>query len=101
MKDAEKYLLAGMFEEATNAYQILCEKDKNDAESWNNLGVALYRRERYEQAFQAYKAAFKLKPMDETIVDNIKAVLIELHSQDEAEAMKVFKETLIELLELP
>jgi tetratricopeptide (TPR) repeat protein len=52
----------GKFEEATQAWQVVTERNPRDAAAFASLGVALSRERKYQEAADAYRKSLALNP---------------------------------------
>lgn len=82
----------GYWQEAMARYEHASKKVPNDAEVWNNLGVALEAIGHYDEAGDAYVKALKIDPGNQKIRRNFGlfnefyASFIAIHEEVEAEA---------------
>lgn len=62
---------AGMYEEALELYQEALELDKEDIDSWINLGLCYRHLEDFEKALEAYMQATKIDPNSKLAWNNM------------------------------
>lgn len=77
---------AGRLDEAVRAYRRVLEGRPDDAQVWNNLGVALRRAGRFPAALACYRRALELRPEAPGFLGNLGNVLKDLGRIAEAVA---------------
>ena len=64
--------LAGKFSEAIEEYQRVLTLNPQNAEAYNDMGVALYKQKQYDDAIVAFGTALTLKPQYSDAYRNLK-----------------------------
>ncbi|MCC9621542.1 tetratricopeptide repeat protein [Thalassospira sp. MA62] len=75
---------AGQIEEAIGLYGAALRQNPNQADVWNNLGVALRRTKRFDAALQAYRRSADLRADNAGLWSNMGNCLREMMLFDEA-----------------
>ncbi len=77
-------LVAGKTEEALAVYDSATEKDEQNAQAWNGLGVANDMLGKRDEALDAYQKAVDLAPEDRGANNNLAHLYLEMGKADEA-----------------
>ncbi len=92
-KDGMESLENGKYEEAAEQFEEAIEKDKNKADSYRGLGIALWESEDYKGAKEAFERAVKEGAEKTGTLCNFLGVC-ELRDGDADKAMSYFEEGL-------
>lgn len=60
-------LQSGQFDRAEKISKQIIEQDSTNIEAWKNLGTALYKQEKLDEALDCYQQALTLEPNDPTL----------------------------------
>ena len=69
-EQANFLLMIGQFDQAIKAYSVVIESNPDDAEAYNNRGIAYSDKGDYDQAIADYDKAIELKPDDVKAYNN-------------------------------
>jgi len=58
-------------EKALKAFQNIIDKNSQDGQAWNNIGVCHYNLEHYQKAYDAFKIASEIDPDNDLFFDNM------------------------------
>ena len=72
------------FNEANQAFDKAIKCNPNDAQVWNNKGLALYHLDKCDEAIKAYDEAIRLDPTNTKALDNKGSALRHQGKNDEA-----------------
>lgn len=82
-KFATMYISNGMYGEAEEAFSNILNTD-DDAEAFNQLGIALRQQRKYEEAEQCYIRALKVYPKNPVILYNLAVLYVASNNLDRA-----------------
>jgi len=77
-KKAQELLAQGRLSEAMVILEIICKKDRQDADAWINLGTINGMRENYTKAKECFEHVVRLKPNSAEAHINLAKALIPL-----------------------
>ena len=77
-KKAQELLSQGRFSEAMVILEIICNRDRQDADCWINLGIIYGRRENFTKARECFEQVVRLKPNSVDAYTNLAKTLIPL-----------------------
>jgi Flp pilus assembly protein TadD len=64
LKKGKVFLVEGKFEEALSYFEQALLLEQNNAEIWNQKGVALRSLGRYDEALECFNKALQIDPAD-------------------------------------
>ncbi|MEN8135572.1 MAG: tetratricopeptide repeat protein [Thermodesulfobacteriota bacterium] len=78
------FLRTDNFQKAIDCYTVVLSNDQNNAEAYNNLGVALKKINQLEDAAGNFRKALKIRPVYDEAFVNLGVVLFEEGKPEEA-----------------
>jgi tetratricopeptide (TPR) repeat protein len=82
--DATELAEQGQLNEALALFQTLIRTDSNNATIWNNIGIILFRQEKYRDAVNAFGQATDIDPQFTNAWFNKSLALVHLGKDTEA-----------------
>ncbi len=93
--EADRYYLAGSYQEAAELYRRAVQLDPTLAAAWLNLGNSLYFLGRYQESLEAYEAALRIDPNNASAWQGKGQALLAQNRTEEAQEAFSRAETLV------